>query len=153
MNYIDIGEDEVRYEIASSVIILNKYVGGTTWYAKPTLMASNDSVDADIKEIAIGFETPFNTNAESFSKLGEKEFNLTRPNAGIFNMAEYELIRESHIKITPMSRNEDGTWKARATWRGIADLHWDDKFGENVPFYAEFDTLLRVVWGGKKVKA
>ena len=100
---------------------------------------NDDEVEYDLSSIRLYHENGFNTHAATFEALKGKIIELEldpdadEPTAGSLYVLEHEDITKGTIEITDVSENT-----ITIHWSGLANVYWDEQYGEDVPFDAVF---------------
>lgn len=123
----------IHYLIKQKELSVIKKKG--VYYIKINLggITEDKTVDSEIRQAYMYFDTYLNTGVANLSELEGKEFSMAKPNAGTLCILEHEYNRQSKVKILSVN---DVTMAIH--WFGLTDIFWDDEYGSNVPFDIEF---------------
>ena len=126
---------DIYYSIKSSEVFIKKKADTYCVMFRVCGVTDNISVSRELREAYVYLDKYIDTGMKSIAELEGYIMRPSRPNAGTLCVLEHEYIRNS--KITIVDVNDD---KITIHWKGHADIFWDEKYGENVPFDMEFVT-------------
>ncbi len=103
----------------------------------------DEDVEYEMKHVYLYHNNGFNTHVSTFEELkGKKfvwnsEYNQDDEEAGVLCVQEHEDVTKGMIEILNV---EDNLITIR--WSGLANVFWDEKYGEDVPFETIFTVEL-----------
>lgn len=111
----------------------------------PEINAETDDEDVeyDMNYVRLYHNNGFNTHISNFDELKGKsfvwdsEYNSDGEEAGFLYVQEHEDVTKGTIEILDV---KDGSMTIK--WSGLANVFWDEKYGENVPFETVFSASL-----------
>lgn len=107
---------------------------------------TDNSVDAELQEVYLYHNNGFQIGGKTLNKLKGKEFvwnskhNSNGEEAGTLCVLEHENLTRGIIEIIDITKDT-----IKIKWTGLANIYWNDEFGENVPFETEIETKLPVI--------
>ena len=103
----------------------------------------NDSIDSELCEIHLYHNNGFEIGGKSLRNLTGKKFEWTKATnrmgeeAGTLYVLEHEEVTSGVIEILGINKET-----ICIKWTGLANIYWNDEFGENVPFETEIETKI-----------
>ncbi len=134
---------DIVYTVTSSSINFEESDGGLVIYPEITAKAKDKKVDYELSEIRLYHNSGINTGVKDKKQLIGKRFvwesdtNEHGEEAGFLCVGEHSPINKGVIEILDVKRNS-----VTIKWSGSADVDWDEKYGEDVPFETEFSAQL-----------
>ena len=119
----------------------------------------NEDVEYELQNIRLYHNNGFRIGVKDVKRIKGKKFewlenvNKRGEEAGTMCVLEHEDISSGTIEILDVTND-----MIKIRWNGLANIFWDDEFGENVPFETEIEAKLpeipkeKVLNGFKKTK-
>ncbi len=133
MNYFKL--NNVDYHVENATFSVN-YVGNDfKIFIDISAIENNKKVVYELSNIRLYHENGFQSGVKSIKDLVGKKYiwnsttNGKGEEAGFLYVLEHEDVTSGTIEFLNYQDN-----KITIKWIGMANVYWDDKFGENVPF-------------------
>lgn len=103
----------------------------------------DERIPFELREVRLYHNNGFDIGGKTLRNLKGKKFewttctNRSGEEAGCFYVLEHEDVTAGVIEIRDLTKET-----VSLRWTGTANIHWDDAFGENVPFEAEIEAAL-----------
>lgn len=104
---------------------------------------TDGSVDYELRDVYLYHNNGFQIGGKTLSKLSgkvfawDKKYNAYREEAGTMCVLEHENLTSGTIEILEVTKET-----IKLKWSGLANIYWNDEFGENVPFETEVEAKL-----------
>lgn len=108
--------------------------------------AVSEDMEYELRSIRLYHNNGFRTGVKNVKYLKGRtfkwteEFNSRDEEAGTMYVVEHENISSGTIEIVDVTKES-----ISIKWNGLANIYWDDEFGENVPFETEVVAQLPVM--------
>lgn len=103
----------------------------------------DDTVEYELSKVYLYHNNGFRIGGKTLNKLKGKQFvwdedyNSNGEEAGTMCVLEHENLSSGTIEILDVTKET-----IKLKWFGLANIYWNDEFGENVPFETEIETKL-----------
>ncbi len=134
---------DIVYTITTASVNFEESENGLVIYPEIVASTNAKNVDYDLSEVRLYHNDGIQTFAKKPKDLIGKSFvwngtsNEHGENAGCLCVGEHSPIENGKIEILDVKRNS-----VKIKWSGEADVDWDEKYGEDVPFETEFSAQL-----------
>lgn len=134
---------DIIYQITGTSLHASYQNLGLVLFPKLEAKADREKVEYEMRHIHLYHNNGFQTHAPSFEALkGQQfiwtsEYNDQNEEAGTLCVQEHECVRKGTIEILDVENNE-----LTIKWSGLADVGWNRKYGENVPFETIFSVKI-----------
>lgn len=100
--------------------------------------SNDESIDHELRNVYLYHNNGFQIGGKTLNKLNGKAFvwdknrNSIGEEAGTMCVLEHENLTSGTIEILDITKDT-----IKIKWSGLANIYWNDEFGENVPFETE----------------
>ncbi len=134
---------DIAYDITGTAMFAENADMEIILFPKVEAETKDENVEYEMSSICLYHNNGFNTHVSAFEELKGKrfvwdsEYNQDDEEAGFLCVQEHENVTKGTIEILDVKEN-----LMTIRWSGLANVFWDDKYGENVPFESIFSVSL-----------
>ncbi len=134
---------DIVYTITTAAINFDENEDGLVIYPEIVATTKDKKVDYELSEIRLYHNSGIQTGVKNKRELIGRKFvwegdtNELGEEAGFLCVGEHSPVNKGVIEILDVKRNS-----VMIRWTGSADVNWDEKYGDDVPFETEFSAQL-----------
>lgn len=134
---------DIVYDITDVSLFAEKEDLELVLFPEVYAVTEYDNVEYEMRKVRLYHNNGFHTNVSAFADLKGKEFvwnsahNEHGEEAGFLCVQEHESVTKGTIEILDCQNNF-----ITIKWSGLANVFWDETYGENVPFETIFQAQL-----------